>query len=67
MTIATQLEAPVTIPSYTLQQSSAKGSTMIEVIEANGRVAERNVNFLIPHRKDYYLLFLLKKAGAATG
>jgi AraC family transcriptional activator of pobA len=65
MPILTQPETLITIPSYTLQQSSGIGSTMIEVIEANDHVTERNVNFLIPHRKNYYLMVFVKKGNSS--
>lgn len=55
------LQSETTIPSYSLQQISCTGSTMIEVLEATGGKPKLDVNFLIPHRKDYYLLVFVRK------
>ncbi|MDR6940779.1 helix-turn-helix domain-containing protein [Mucilaginibacter pocheonensis] len=51
------------IPTYSLQQNSTTGSSMIEVREAVPGSMEFVLDpaFLIPHRKDYYLFVLVKK------
>jgi AraC family transcriptional activator of pobA len=52
------------IPSYSLEESSAAGNTMIEVRESEGSYPNRRANFLVPHRKDYYLLVLVKQGSS---
>lgn len=59
--MAVLLESESIIPSYTLQQSSEIGSTMIEVLESYGGLPKRTVDFLAPHRKDYHLLVFVHK------
>jgi AraC-like DNA-binding protein len=51
------------IPTYSLQQSSDIGSTMIEVRKAEANCGDFRLDpaFLIPHRKDYYLFVLVKQ------
>ncbi|UOE50763.1 AraC family transcriptional regulator [Mucilaginibacter sp. SMC90] len=53
------------IPTFSLQQNSERGNTMIDVREAIGQCGEFKLDpaFLQPHRKDYYL-FVLVKNGA---
>jgi AraC family transcriptional activator of pobA len=62
MSILTAIDKPA-IPTYSLLQNSAIGSSMIEVREAgaNNEVFKLDPAFLIPHRKDYYLFVLVKK------
>jgi len=52
------------IPSYSLKDSSTMGNTMFEIIESNGEFIKRKANFLVPHRKDYYLFVLVKKGNS---
>jgi AraC family transcriptional activator of pobA len=52
------------IPGYSLQQSSSLGSTMIEIRASNGSYPKRAANFLIPHRKDYYLFVFVKNGNS---
>jgi AraC family transcriptional activator of pobA len=54
-----------TIPTYTLQQNSPTGSTMIDVREVKGGQSKLSPDFLIPHRRDYYL-FVLVRQGSST-
>jgi len=49
------------IPIYSLQHSSGASSSMIEIRVAKGESREPDTDFLIPHRKDYYLFVLVKK------
>ncbi|SEO73090.1 AraC-type DNA-binding protein [Mucilaginibacter gossypiicola] len=50
------------IPTFTLQQNSGRGNTMIDVREAGGQCGEFRLDpaFLQPHRKDYYFFVLVK-------
>jgi AraC family transcriptional activator of pobA len=52
------------IPTYSLQESSSLGSTMFEIVEAKGEPRRRKADFLIPHRKDYYMLVFVKKGNS---
>jgi AraC family transcriptional regulator, transcriptional activator of pobA len=52
------------IPTYTLAQSSTEGNSVFELRVSNGEFPKRKVNFLIPHRKDYYLFVLVYKGGS---
>jgi len=51
------------IPTYSLQQNSGTGNSMIDIREAEANCADFRLDpaFLIPHRKDYYLFVLVKK------
>src|SRR5436190_14248522 len=52
------------IPRYSLEESSSSGSSMFEIVESKGDFLKRRANFLVPHRKDYYLLVLVKKGNS---
>jgi AraC family transcriptional activator of pobA len=52
------------IPTYSLLESSSLGSTLFEIIESKGEVRRRKADFLIPHRKDYYMLVFVKKGNS---
>lgn len=58
------LQTETTIPSYSLQQSSSMSSTMIEVRESNGSYPKLQASFLVPHRKDYYLMVFVKNGSS---
>jgi AraC family transcriptional activator of pobA len=58
-----QLTEPV-IPKYSLQQVSANGNYMFEVLELKGRYKEPPSVFLTPHRKDYYSLIFVKEGSS---
>jgi AraC family transcriptional activator of pobA len=49
------------IPVYSLQESSELGSRLFEVRELNNPAVHRDPSFFLPHRKDYYFFFLVKK------
>lgn len=51
------------IPTYTLNQDGT-GNNMFDMVQSNGTFRQRKVNFLIPHRKDYYLLVLVKQGSS---
>jgi AraC-like DNA-binding protein len=54
-----------TIPTYSLAESSPIGSTMFEIAESQGgQVRRRKADFLIPHRKDYYLLVYVRNGNS---
>jgi len=55
------LEAHLEIPIYSLEQSTTMGNRMFELIKANGQFRKHKANFLRPHRKDYYMLALVKE------
>lgn len=47
------------IPIYSLSESSPAGSTLFEIHKSKGVLPRRKADFLIPHRKDYYMLVLV--------
>ncbi len=49
------------IPHYTLQQASQDGNSLFEIKEIDASSLRRNELLFQPHRKDYYLFFLVKK------
>jgi len=52
--------SPNTIPKYSLQQSSRKGDHLIEMTICDGtEFQKRKVDFLVPHRKYYYMFVLV--------
>lgn len=53
------------IVKYSLQQTSPKGDHLIEMTICNGReFQKRKVDFLIPHRKDYYMFVLVRNGNS---
>lgn len=53
------------IPKYSLKQSSRKGNHLIEMTLCDGtEFQKRKVDFLIPHRKDYYMFVLVRKGNS---
>jgi AraC family transcriptional regulator, transcriptional activator of pobA len=53
------------IPKYTLQQSSSNGNDLIEMTLCDGKqFAKRKVDFLIPHRKDFYVFVMVRKGSS---
>jgi len=53
------------IAKYSLLQSSPKGNHLIEMTICNGEeFQKRKVDFLIPHRKDYYMFVLVRKGSS---
>ncbi|WP_232073858.1 AraC family transcriptional regulator [Spirosoma aureum] len=54
-------EKDVAIPTYSLQQSSSFGNTVFEIVESNNEIRRHRSNFLVPHRKGYYFLCLVRK------
>lgn len=52
------------IPSYTLQQVNPAHSRMFELLELKGQFKQHPEIFLAPHRKDYYLLVLVKQGSS---
>lgn len=52
------------IPNYSLQQISGKANTMIEVAESGGDSVRRQSNFLVPHRRNYYLMVFVKNGSS---
>jgi len=53
-------EKETAIPTYSLQQSSSFGNSVFEIVETKGEVRRYRSNFLIPHRKDFYFLCLVR-------
>lgn len=51
------------IPIYTLNQGSTD-NTLFDIVQANGKFRQHKANFLTPHRKDYYLLVLVKQGNS---
>ena len=52
------------IPTYSLQESSPQGHHLFEMVQANGEFQKRKVNFLVPHRKDFYMFILVRKGSS---
>jgi AraC family transcriptional activator of pobA len=52
------------IPTYALHQDGGTNQTMFEIVEAKGKFRPQKANFLIPHRKDYYLLVMVKQGNS---
>ncbi len=52
------------IISYSHKESSVSGDAFFEIRESKGPVAQRKVNFFVPHRKDYYLLVFVRKGNS---
>lgn len=54
------------IPRYSLKESSRTGKEIFEIVTCTGEpVEKRKVNFLVPHRKDYYS-FIYVRNGSST-
>ncbi|WP_448698547.1 helix-turn-helix domain-containing protein [Mucilaginibacter sp. AW1-3] len=51
------------IPTYTLNQGGT-GSSLFDMVEAKGKFRQQKANFLTPHRKDYYLLVMVKQGNS---
>lgn len=58
------LAKEVLIPIYSLQESSRKGNALFEIVETKGEFQIRRVDFLVPHRKDYYLLVFVRNGSS---
>lgn len=54
------MSTEITIPKYSLKQASLQGSAMFDIMELAGVVEQQPEIFLTPHRKDYYMLVLVK-------
>jgi len=55
------ISAENTIPKYSLQQNNVKGDQLIEMTICNGtEFQKRKADFLVPHRKDYYMFVLVQ-------
>ncbi|GAB4022944.1 helix-turn-helix domain-containing protein [Spirosoma koreense] len=52
------------IQQYSLAQSSSTGSTVFDMFEAKGEFRRHKSNFLVPHRKDYYFLCLVRQGNS---
>lgn len=51
-----------TIPTYSLAQSSPAEEALFDVLVADGLAfTKRKADFLVPHRKDYYQLLLVRR------
>ncbi|MGI4735467.1 MAG: AraC family ligand binding domain-containing protein, partial [Janthinobacterium lividum] len=49
------------ICTYSLAEGSPTGETLLEVVVADGQAfPKRKANFLVPHRKNYYQLLLVR-------
>lgn len=54
-----------TIQKYSLQQSSANGNHLIEMFVSDGTAfRKRKVDFLVPHRKDYFMFVLVRNGSS---
>lgn len=54
----------VAIIQYSLQKSSTIGSTVFEVVETSGDLRRLKSNYLVPHRKDFYFLCLVRNGSS---
>jgi AraC-like DNA-binding protein len=52
------------IPSYSLEEASIYASSMIEIIDSHGAFVNRKANFLVPHRKNFYLLVFVREGSS---
>ncbi|GAB4055856.1 helix-turn-helix domain-containing protein [Spirosoma litoris] len=52
------------IPTYSLAQSSSTGSPVFDIVETKGELRRYRSNFLVPHRKDFYFLCLVRKGSS---
>ena len=50
----------VSVPIYTLAQTSRDGSKDFEIVKANGLTHYQKELFFVPHRKGFYLLIFVK-------
>lgn len=48
------------IPVYSLHESSSTGSHLFEIVQACGEVKRNKADFLVPHRKGFYSMVLVK-------
>ncbi len=51
------------IPTYALNHDGTD-NTLFDIRQANGKFIQQRANFLIPHRKDYYLLVMVKQGSS---
>lgn len=53
------------IAKYSMQQSSPQGNHLIDMIVSDGSAFQkRKVDFLVPHRKDYYMFVLVRNGSS---
>ena len=52
------------IPKYSLKQISENNSNLFKIQELNDDYKQSSSIFLTPHRKDYYMLVLVKRGGS---
>jgi AraC family transcriptional activator of pobA len=55
------LRQKTVIPHYSLQETSIDGNALFEIKEVDGASIRRSNHLFLPHRKDYYFFFLVKK------
>ncbi|MGI4869861.1 MAG: helix-turn-helix domain-containing protein [Janthinobacterium lividum] len=57
----TATASELVIPTYSLAEGSPAGEPLLDVLVADGRAfPRRKANFLVPHRKGYYELLLVR-------
>lgn len=60
-----QTTAPdIEIPKYNIEPDPATGNKMFRVIKTDCRMIHMNVDFLKPHRKDYYFFALVRQGNS---
>ncbi|HZX59409.1 MAG TPA: hypothetical protein VFE54_11810, partial [Mucilaginibacter sp.] len=52
------------IPKYALEPDRATGNKLLRVKKVDGKMNTTPWEFLVPHRKDYYFMVLVKKGGS---
>lgn len=60
--IVEQKETP--IPTYSLLESSTQGNAVLDIVDVKGELRRHRSNFLIPHRKDFYFLSLVRQGSS---
>lgn len=49
------------VPTYTLEQTSRSGTNEFEIVRNSGLTQQQKDLFFVPHRKDFYLIVLVKE------
>ena len=52
------------VPAYSLKESGRRGNALIEVLRACGLTPQQKDLFFVPHRKDFYMLVLVRQGNS---
>ncbi|RVU03009.1 helix-turn-helix domain-containing protein [Mucilaginibacter limnophilus] len=58
------IAADLDIPKYNIEPDPVTGNRIFRVIKADCRIIHMNVDFLRPHRKDYYFFALVRQGNS---